>query len=250
MALHDGYYLIPKNPDDIVPKRYYSGSLLRWKSEPQDHITALSRIQKIYEASDGYGFGVMIGRGNTLCCYDFDHAISRDGSISSDVSEFLSVLGTFVEISSSGSGLHAFVIVEGETEEYGFDAKICDGKFYPSRFIKLTGNIFQDYDRPIRALTPQEYRTVKNRLGGRPTLPARSNTVPYTGDRDCDWARILLSANIRYEEATEYIGQARKRGNESHLVDWSCRIQCPNIAEHTGYQNRTNQFNPDVAILT
>ena len=251
VTLHDRFWLIPKNDSDVVPKKYYAGKLLRWKSEPQDHISNIYKIQKYYEATPGYGFGILLGRGNTLCCFDFDHVISRDGKIPEKVDSFLKQLRTFVEISSSGNGLHAFVAVNGETEEYGFDANICDGKFYNFRFIKLTGNIYTDYDLPIRILNHHEYKSIQSVLGAIKALPKPDRTnISYTGDRDCDWPKILSDANIRYETANEYIGKIRKRGEQSHSVDYSCRIQCPNIISHTDYQKRLNQFNPDVAILT
>jgi hypothetical protein len=260
VALHDGFYQIPKTPEEIVPKRYYSGSLLRWKLEPQDNITTLGRVQKIYELSPSYGFGIIIGHGNTLCCFDFDHVIQRDGRIPKKIWRFLEQLATFVEISSSGTGLHAFVYVDGETEEYGFNKEIADGKFYNHRFIKLTGDVFFNFDLPIRTLNNHEYKSIKGILGEACALPkitsARNGTVytgdkaAYTGDRDCDWETILTDANIRFEIATDYIGRDHKRGSETHTAAWSCRIQCPNITAHTGYEKRLNQFNPDVAILT
>jgi hypothetical protein len=177
--------------------------------------------------------------------------ISRDGTIPEKVNSFLTQLRTFVEVSSSGTGLHAFVVVDGDTEEYGFDKSICDGKFYNFRFIKLTGDAYTNYDLPIRILNHHEYKSIQSVLGTIKALPNPDKTnSSYSGDMDCDWPKILSDANIRYETASEYIGKTRKRGEQSHTVEYSCRIQCPNIMSHTGYQNRLNQFNPDVAILT
>jgi len=251
VTIHSGNYLIPTVTHPSVPFRYSMCSLLRWKREPQDHIATLPKIKNVVDKFTGYyGFGVMLGLHNTLVCFDFDHCISPDGSISERVREFLDVILTFVETSSSGTGLHVFVAVEGNTEEYDFRKEVCDGKCYDKRFIKLTGNIFEDYDYPIKIISEHEFNAVKRKLGNIDPI-----TTKFTGDsvftgNKTDWPDILTKSGIRFEVIPNYANNVRRHGDIERVSVWAAKIQCPNCENHTDFNRRRNEFNRDVAILT
>jgi hypothetical protein len=260
-TLHMGEWLIPKDTNEIVPRRYGAGMFLRWKTEPQDHITNLSRVLKITEMFDcfGYGFGIIIGLENNIVCFDFDHVVDSDGSVPIAVRKFLKKLDTFVEVSSSGTGLHAFVVCDSpDIEEYGFNPNICDGKAYVGRFIKLTGDVWGTYNVPIRTISEKRFSRIKKSFGEmkpavtKVSLPQTNTTLPQNGSYNgsiTDWVDTLTRAGIRYETLTKYVG-TRRRGAADVKCIWSGRIMCPQAHLHTGYETRASQFNPDCAILS
>ena len=257
VTIHGGDYLIPSEKHPQVPYHYSVCTLLRWKNEPQDHITTLPKIRRVVDMFFGhYGFGIMLGLHNTLICFDFDHCISPDGSIPEKVREFLDVISTFTEVSSSGTGLHVFAAVEGNTEEYDFRKDVCDGKCYDKRFIKLTGNTFTDYDYPVKIISEREFYAVKRKLGVAQSFPNTNQiqskfvgSSTFTGNNN-DWADILKKSGIRFEVIPNYNDKPRNHGGIERTSLWAARIQCPNAETHTGYNSRRGQFNPDVAILT
>ena len=85
---HPGRYIIPPQKD------YAAGDMLRWKEEPQDHISTLSSILKARDMLPGYGFGILLSLNNNLACFDFDHALDENGNIiNTDVKTFVELAG-------------------------------------------------------------------------------------------------------------------------------------------------------------
>lgn len=232
------------------PINRHTGNLLAWKLHPGDHVNSLDTINGYLQENPRCGYGVIVGRENMLACYDFDDALNPDGSlINPVVGEFLNVLGTFVEISSSGAGLHAFVTLDETYQEYGFNKEFCGGKFYPNRFIKLTGNVYGNYDLPIKVLTKRDCESIQNRIGVAPiNIPLPVNRAAYTG-KSRNWSDILTEAGILHISAPQYVGSVRQHGPTSRACTAAWKIQCPNKAAHSDH-HRLNDFSADAAILS
>lgn len=233
-----------------------NGNLLQWKQNPGDDINTLDIIQS--RLKESFGFGCILGLQNSLVCFDFDHALDEHGSIiNPKVREFIELLGTFTEISSSGRGLHAFVaadIKEGETiSEYGFKKSFCDGKCYPSRFIKMTGNCLPEYDLPVQILSKSEFGTIERKLSVSSSLPSFNKTKTPSQNKilpGSNWDEILSESGIVHIRS-QYYGKARTYpdGITKTAIE-SYRIPCPNRTSHTDFHKRQNKFGPDAAILT
>jgi hypothetical protein len=234
------------------PINRHTGNLLAWKLHPGDHVNTLDTISGYLKDLPRCGFGIIVGRDNTLACFDLDDSLNPDGKIINPlVKEFLDILGSFVEVSSSGSGLHAFVELEGTSyAEFGFDkAKFCGGKFYPSRFIKLTGNVYEGYDLPIKIINKRDCEIVEEKIGiTPPIIPAPVNRTAYTG-KSRNWDDILSESGILHISAPQYIGKSRLHGMTSRTCIASWKIQCPNKAAHSDH-HRHGDFSADAAILS
>jgi hypothetical protein len=232
------------------------GSPLEWKRNPGDNVNTLDVI--VSRVKDGQGFGFILGQGNTLVCYDLDHALDENGEIINPaVREFIELVGSFTEISSSGRGLHLFIIAElpeGVTlREYGFKKSFCEGKCYPSRFIKLTGNCLPGYDLPVQTLTKHELDTVERRIGNTSIPPVfrKARTPSQTSlSKDTNWGEVLSEVGIIHTRS-QYDGKPRTyTDGTTRTALESYRIPCPNRHKHTGVEKRQHQFGPDAAILT
>lgn len=235
---------IPVKPD---------GSLLQWKENPGDDINILDTI--INRMRDGFGFGCIVGPDNKLVCYDFDHALNDDGKIINPaVKEFIEIVGSFVEISSSGKGLHLFIIADlpdgVALTEYGFKKSFCDGKCYPARFIKLTGNCLPGYDLPIQTFRKSELDVIERKLSNTPLQSPIRKTRTATDGTDTDWDGILSDVGILHLRS-QYEGKPRTYpdGTTRTPIE-SYRIPCPNRHNHTGVEKRNSRFGPDAAILS
>ena len=196
------------------------------------------------------GFGIIVGKDNTLACFDLDDSLTDGKIISPLVKEFLDILGSFVEISTSGTGLHAFVELEGTHAEFGFDkTKFCGGKFYPARFIKLTGDVFSGYDLPIKTITKRDCEIVQNKIGIAPAvIPVPANRAAYSG-KSRNWSDILSEVGILHITASQYIGSARQHGIASRTCIDAWKITCPNVRAHSDH-HRHGDFSADAAILS
>ena len=233
------------------PINRWTGNLLPWKMHPGDSVTTMGKLDEYLKDLPRSGYGIIIGRDNTLVCFDLDDSLNPDGTVINPlVGEFLAVLGTFTEISSSGTGLHAFVNIDAPHPEYGFDTeKFCKGKFYPARFIKITGNVFSGYDLPIKSLTKRDCEIIQNKIGIVPAvIPAPVNRRAYTG-KSRNWDDILTEAGILHISAPQYVGSVRQHGTVSRTCTAAWKITCPNKAAHSDH-HRTGDFSADAAILS
>lgn len=234
-----------------------NGGHLQWKENPGDGINSLSVIESRLSKVPGAGFGIILSKNNNLTCFDFDHALNEKGEIINlQVQELLEILSTFTEISSSGRGLHAFVnaeLNEDETlAEYGFKKEFCDGKFYPARFIKLTGDCLEGYDLPVQTFGKRQFETIRKRISSDYiALPRQKCKVssPHS-TTDTEWDRVLDEAGIIHIKAS-YEGKTRTYPDgTSRTAIESYRIPCPNRSAHTDEEKRKGKFGPDAAILT
>jgi hypothetical protein len=232
------------------------GNLLQWKENPGDGINSLSVIESRLSKVPSAGFGIILNKENTLCCFDFDHALDDSGKIiNTQVREFIEIVSTFVEISSSGKGLHAFInadLIEGETlAEYGFKKEFCDGKFYSARFIKLTGDCLEGYDLPIQTFGKKQFEIIRKKISSTyiaPTVQKIKVSSP-SNPTEIEWDRVLDEAGIIHIRAP-YEGKPRKYPDgTSRTAIESYRIPCPNRSAHTDEAKRKGKFGPDAAIL-
>ena len=249
-TIHAGKYL--SEPQ----KEYAIGDMLRWKEEPQDHISTLPKILKTKEMLPGYGFGIILNLNNHLACFDFDNALDDNGEIiNRNVQEFIEVAGSFTEISSSGKGLHVFVCLDLPEQtvvnEFGFKKSHGDGKFYNARFIKMTGNCPDDFDIPVRVINLREFNGAKKQISNERMLSI-SNKIskPIDGNITTNWDEILSEVGI-FHIRSQYFGKSKNYpdGSCKTAVE-SYKIPCPNRYAHTNLSRRLNQFGPDAAILT
>jgi hypothetical protein len=174
---------------------------------------------------------------------DLDHALVNGKPKNDSISNFITSALTFVEISSSGAGLHLFFEYVPSFEEYGLRKDFCDGKFYPSRFIKLTGTVYEDNDYIIHHLTDREFENIKDVLSENRPLP-----VPRSINISCgsfaSWDEILNDAGIIHIQANNYVGKERR----GRIAIEAWKIPCPNRKKHSDH-GRPWDFGADAAIL-
>jgi hypothetical protein len=236
-----------------------TGRLAKWRTDPKDNIIDLNELNTlyIYGVVDLWGgFGIILGQDNLLCCIDFDHVLDENGiPINPDVLDFITSLNTFVEKSSSGKGLHAFLYLDSPHEEYGLKKTFCDGKFYVDRFIKMTGNVFMNNNFPVKKIDDSEFEMIKARVGepafcnkpidedtdGTP-FPQHKTPIRIVSDINESWETILRDAGIVIIHSN-YTGKVR-RGK--HVVE-SWRIVCPNKRCHA--TDRPGDPSAHLAIL-
>jgi putative DNA primase/helicase len=130
----------PVRPGTIEPIEWRKGEN-RWSWE---------QIQKI---PGDYG---IILDGTGLTCLDFDKCLNENGSIIDDrIFDIVRDLGTWCEVSSSGRGLHAWIVTDANTRNQkppgtGIEV-ITDGH------VKVTGNSFPQYaHKPIQMIDGEE----------------------------------------------------------------------------------------------
>ena len=238
-------------------KHYGTGAMLRWQREPQDHITTLERVISVTKMLPGYGLGPIVGRENQLAYFDFDKCLDANGDITNPkIEEFLSVVMSYTELSTSRTGLHVVVITDNPEQEYGFSpTNVNDGgKFYTNRFLKLTGEIYRDYDYTVRGISHTDYEMYKSVLGDTPVFQDTHHKPAYSSKYDSNqsWRDILASGNIIHAECRGYVGSVRKHGNINRTVTECHRILCPNYRMHSKHSNQTGKVvsgGGDVALL-
>lgn len=250
-TLHSGEYTTEP------AKHYGTGTLLRWQREPQDHITTLEKVISVAQMLPGYGLGPIVGRENQLGYFDFDKCLDNDLNITNPrVEEFISVVSSYTELSSSKTGLHVVVATDQPEQEYGFSpTNVNDGgKFYSNRFLKLTGNIYRDYDNEVNGLSHKDYEMYKTVLTDKPIFRDTHHNPAYTGkyDSKTPWDDILNGSGIIHAECRNYVGNVRKHGDINRTVTECHRILCPNYLQHSRHTNQVGKVatgGGDVAIL-
>ena len=233
--------------------QWRNGELCTWRKNPEDNIMTLHRLVDIVSKDIWWGgFGIILGEDNLLCCIDLDDCLdpTTHETFNPEVTEFLKVAKTFVEVSSSGHALHVFFALKNPKIEFGLKPEFCKGKLYVDRFIKLTGIQYKDYDNPIRVLDDKEFSIIKKKIGVaevviQPLVPSKS----YTGRTrqsglmtEESWEFILDEVMIPHFP-TEYNGHAKN----GKIVMESWKILCPNVSAHT--HDRTGDASANLAIL-
>jgi hypothetical protein len=100
-------------------------------------------------------YGIILDK-TGLTCIDFDKCLNENGSIIDDrIFDIVRDLGTWCEVSSSGRGLHAWIVTDANTRNQkppgtGIEV-ITDGH------VKVTGNSFPQYaHKPIQMIDGEE----------------------------------------------------------------------------------------------
>jgi len=80
-------------------------------------------------------------------CFDFDGAVDADGQVDPDVLALLEQLNTYVELSLSGRGLHAIVVIDCEPFKNVLHYPIgaCKVDVLCSAQIAITGDVFRGW---------------------------------------------------------------------------------------------------------
>jgi hypothetical protein len=227
--------------DKKVPQDTTRPGPLRWIEE-RGKLLTLRELVEVTPKYDGYGLIIGERGDNMLRCMDLDHALMNGIPKNKEIISFIESALTFVEISSSGAGLHLFFEYPTRFEEFGLRSDFCEGKFYPSRFIKLTGNVYQDHDYMIYHLTDRELDNIRSVLSeNRPQYTPRNPTISCGSY--ATWDEILNSAGIIHRPVA-YSGKER----HGHIALETWKIPCPNRKKHSDH-GRPGDFSADAAIL-
>lgn len=227
---------------DKIPIRAGTNDLLQWGQHPEHLLT----FHELRGFADQYpGFGIICGEmgSNMLRFVDLDECLNDQGAIiNPTVKEFLDAFKTWVEKSVRGKGLHALFEYPKPFDEFGINKNICGGKVYSSRFLRLTGDTFGEYDYLIQFVSDREFEGIK-RIGEQRIQPADPTVRrTFTGEREA-WGIVLADEGIPCLPAG-YDG--RERHGKIIIESW--KIPCPNRAKHSDH-GRYNDFSADAAIL-
>jgi hypothetical protein len=226
-----------------IPVEKRTGIFCKWRENPKDDIMKLSELIKWSEHFWWGGFGVILGEDNLLCCVDLDDCLNTNGEPKNkEIKEFLDVVKSFTEISTSGKALHVFFALNSPKKEFALKDSFCSGKVYVDRFIKLTGNIYEKYDYPIRILNDREFDIIKDKIGEIEYIPEQQKPLKMHYNKTENWKELLENAGIMCFPS-QYTGKYRR----GKLVLESLKIVCPNINAHTHL--RTGDKSANLAVL-
>jgi hypothetical protein len=215
-----------------VPLNPKNGHNLKWSDT--DLYMTLPELEKWIDFYPGFGLFTGISQIDSkgkpfpsVRCFDFDDVLENGEPKHPKLDDFLERLNTFVEVSSSGKGLHAFITTDAEISEFGFDEnKWWSGKFYTgNRFIKLTGNVYKNDCRDLNNIKKIDLLAVKERLGIREPITFPTYTPPVANTQS--WDKILTDAGIEHTP-TSYTG--KEKDGKICLESW--KIECPNKINH------------------
>jgi hypothetical protein len=181
-----------------VPVRPGTENAVEWKDVR--NRWSWQDIQKI--PAEGYG---IILDATGLTCIDFDKCLTETGSISDDrIYDIVRDLDTWTEISSSGRGLHAWIITDANTKNQkpgtGFEI-ISDGH------VRITGNSYPQFaSNPIRMIDGEELIKIL-RLNGSGSVTSQTPGKPITREKIREGSRNIslfkLAASLRQKGLSE-----------------------------------------------
>jgi hypothetical protein len=236
-----------------------------WVKHPELAIITLSELIQFSPLHTG--FGIFTSKEFGIGCLDFDHFL-KDGEpvFNNRLDEFLNITSTFVEVSQSGNGVHAFYFFEPNNDnvkefpislkKFGISLSVAEmdkldkdapnGKWYCNRhFIKLTGRIYKDNDGKIFYLTPHEYGGFEKAVTTQKPVPKKTSFQSSIG-MGRPWADILSEGGITHVEATDYVGKVSPQSRKLCIEAW--KIPCPNRNNHK--TRRPGDISADLAILS
>lgn len=181
-----------------TPVRPGTGAPVEWRDIKNRYTW--EQVQMI--PSEGYG---IILDATGLTCIDFDKCLNESGSISEDrIYDILRSLDTWTEVSSSGRGLHAWVLTDANTKNQkpgtGFEI-ISDGH------VKITGNSFPMYaSKPIQMIDGEKLTKILKLNGsgstcGNVTTGRISRQKIHEGNRNT--SLFKLAASLRQKGLSE-----------------------------------------------
>jgi len=148
-----------------------------------------------------YVYGIVLDK-TGLTCIDFDKCLAESGIIAVDaVSDIIARLDTWVEVSQSGKGLHAWIITDANTRNQkpgGSFEIISDGH------VRVTGNSFGPYaNQSIRMVDGEQLSKIL-RLNPNPVQqPAQPITLEKIPEGQRNTALFKLAASLRAKGLSE-----------------------------------------------
>ena len=151
------------------------------------------------------GVGIEFAAGGGLVGVDFDHCLGPDGDLDPWVAGWVERLGSYTEISPSGSGLH--VICRGTLPGAAVKRPLCE-MYDRDRYFTVTGNQYGSYWQLRDAQTELEalYRELSAQ---------RETTAPLSAPVDAPDKDLLAVGLQRDERLVALWNGARPNGNES-----------------------------------
>ena len=187
---------------DKIPKSpLYNGN-----AKPTDPETWGSFEQAIAAVSKyGYsGLGFVFTADSPFCGIDIDHCINSDtGEISDKAIEIIEQMGSYAEISPSGTGIH--IIYKGKNhsewrckKQDALGGGVHLEMYQEGRYFTVTGNQYgnttgiQEGERAATAIQAR-YMTQETPKNSTPEIPKKQD---YTGRIDFDRAKEEIKARL------------------------------------------------------
>lgn len=139
-----------------IPKSVKTGNA---KTNDPDTWGTFEQAAKTMDYKRYTGVGVMLGDG--LIGIDLDHVIDSDGQIKDWAQKLIDQIGSYTEISPSGTGVHILAKADPKTVGMIGDADHRKGIeiYNHNRYFTLTGN--QLNDNPLRDATEQVQQVMR-----------------------------------------------------------------------------------------
>ena len=149
------------------------------------------------------GVGLEFAAGGGLVGVDFDHCLGPDGDLDPWVAGWVERLGSYTEISPSGTGLH--VICRGTLPGAAIKRPQCE-MYDRDRYFTITGNQYGSYWQLRDAQTELEalYRELSAQ---------RETTAPLSAPVDAPGKDLLAVGLQRDERLAALWNGARPNGN-------------------------------------
>jgi hypothetical protein len=234
-----------------VPIDQKTGYALKWSNV--DLYLTFDELKKWLKVYDNFGIFTGIIKNDinnkpyaSVRCLDLDDVLEDGEPIHPKLIDFLNRLNTFVEISSSGKGLHAFIITDADISEFGFNTeKYWKGKYYSQKhFIKMTGNVFKDFNKPLIYLDKSDLINLQKNIGNITLDPFPTTSTQSSFNNDKSWVEILTIANIEFFPY-DYIGKVNPKTGKICIE--SLKVECPNKENHK--TDRIGDKSAHLAIL-
>ncbi len=188
------------------------------------------------QAADRRKIGIGFSLKNGFVGIDYDHVLDEDGILKPEYTglmDEITALGSYTEISPSGTGLHVFVICKDIPPECRAGKHTQRGEIYSSgRYFTVTGNVWKETpSRNINVIPADVYRRVYNRIAGTLFPPsAETSAQSITAPAEREAASVPTRTD---EEIISHLLQSEKG-----RVLWA--------GDTSGYQSASNA---DAALM-
>ncbi len=220
--------------DDKPTKVPYTANGLRAESDNPSSWTSFDAACKAYLRGNYTGIGFMFSEYDPYIGIDFDKCVT-DGAIDPEKWDFVCKLGSYTEVSQSGTGLH--VIVKGLLPPGGRKSTQHKIEMYDRlRFFVVTGDVLPDYHPNIEC-RQQEIEHLHTQI-----FPKKASQTPSVGHRNTQesdsipaddetlWRKIFTSQNGAKVKAL-YDGHKNGYGDDDSAADLAL---CNYLAFWTG----------------
>ncbi|TKX47820.1 hypothetical protein EXE41_02570 [Halorubrum sp. SD690R] len=205
---------VPCDPNSARPK-YVNGHEATGATTYQDALHTVHESQhRLGESRRLNGVGLALSQ-TDLIAIDLDDVVTDDGCIAPDASELVSDLGTYTELSPSGTGLHLLLADERGVNDSLDQKAPLDGQgeieLYDSRMMTFTGGALESFSDDVVECTglttalQREYVGTEVEQNNSETDSA-IETVDYTPreNRLSDKQQRLVNAMLAHDDdATE-----------------------------------------------